>query len=75
MGRKNPWYHPNCADSGAALLPVTRETPRLFDAGLGAGFGTASAGTSHHRFPLFGGLHALSCPSAPFSMIQNTCLV
>ena len=56
MGRKNPWYHPNCAASSASLLPVTRETPHLFEAGLGAGSGTASVGTSHRRFPLFDGL-------------------
>ena len=73
MGRKNPWYHPKCADSDAALLPVTRETPHLLDAGLGAGSGTASAGTLHRRFPLFGGFPhfiALQC-----LFIHNTCSV
>ena len=36
MGRKNPWYHPNCADRRRST-PLTRETPRLIAAGLGAG--------------------------------------
>lgn len=37
MGRKSPWYHPNCAPKDAALGPLTRETPRLFAAELRAG--------------------------------------
>lgn len=73
MGRKSPWYHPNCAAAGAALYPLTRETPHFFNAELRAGFRHGLAGTFHHRFPLFG-IASTFLPFCAFPIITEILL-